>query len=68
MNIRGKPVRNARVELWQANANGRYAHPSDSNTKAALERPETLIATLATPPIGADSVLTATWDIVLNIG
>lgn len=140
MNLRGEPVRNARVELWQANANGRYAHPSDPNTKAALDpdfqgygalrtdrdgryafttvkpgayptprgdmraphihfevhgvadrkvtqlffpgeslneqdrhlhsvrRPETLIATLSDPPIGADSVLTATWDIVLHTG
>lgn len=27
----GKPVRNARIELWQANAHGRYAHPADVN-------------------------------------
>ena len=27
----GKPVRNARIEIWQANANGRYAHPADVN-------------------------------------
>lgn len=37
MNLRGEPVRNARVELWQANANGRYAHPSDPNTKLAID-------------------------------
>jgi protocatechuate 3,4-dioxygenase, beta subunit len=31
-NRNGDPVRNARVELWQANASGRYDHPSDPNT------------------------------------
>ena len=37
MNLRGEPVRNARVELWQASASGRYAHPSDPNTTLALD-------------------------------
>lgn len=27
----GKPVANAKLELWQANAAGRYAHPADPN-------------------------------------
>lgn len=27
----GRPVRNAKIELWQANAHGRYAHPADAN-------------------------------------
>ena len=27
----GEPIAGARVELWQANAKGRYAHPDDSN-------------------------------------
>jgi protocatechuate 3,4-dioxygenase beta subunit len=31
LNLAGEPVRNARVEVWQANARGRYVHPSDSN-------------------------------------
>jgi protocatechuate 3,4-dioxygenase beta subunit len=31
VNIEGQPVRGARVELWQANTHGRYAHPSDTN-------------------------------------
>ena len=31
LNLKGEPVRNAKVELWQANAHGRYAHPSDTN-------------------------------------
>ncbi len=29
--VEGKPVQGARVELWQANAQGRYNHPSDPN-------------------------------------
>jgi protocatechuate 3,4-dioxygenase beta subunit len=33
----GQPVRNARIEVWQANSFGRYAHASDPNTKAALD-------------------------------
>ena len=32
LNRNGEPVRSARVEIWQANAVGRYAHPSDTNT------------------------------------
>lgn len=33
----GDPVRKARIELWQANARGRYDHPSDPNTDAPLD-------------------------------
>src|SRR6202453_2723861 len=29
----GAPVAGAGVEIWQANAAGRYAHPNDSNPK-----------------------------------
>src|SRR5216684_3298069 len=29
LNLKGEPVRNAKVEVWQANAHGRYTHPSD---------------------------------------
>src|SRR5205809_1232643 len=32
LNVEGQPVRGARVELWQANAHGRYTHPSDTNS------------------------------------
>jgi len=28
---KGEPVRGAKIELWQANARGRYAHPADVN-------------------------------------
>jgi protocatechuate 3,4-dioxygenase beta subunit len=31
LNRRGDPIREARIELWQANAFGRYNHPSDPN-------------------------------------
>jgi protocatechuate 3,4-dioxygenase beta subunit len=28
----GRPVPNAKLDIWQANAAGRYAHPGDDNT------------------------------------
>jgi len=31
LTVDGQPVKGARVELWQANAHGRYTHPSDTN-------------------------------------
>jgi protocatechuate 3,4-dioxygenase, beta subunit len=31
LNINGAPVRDVEVEIWQANAAGRYSHPSDGN-------------------------------------
>src|SRR5262245_58840041 len=31
LTLQGQPVKGARVELWQANAHGRYVHPSDTN-------------------------------------
>src|SRR5712671_654370 len=31
LNLKGEPVRNAKVEVWQANAHGRYTHSSDPN-------------------------------------
>jgi protocatechuate 3,4-dioxygenase beta subunit len=31
LNLEGEPVRNATVEVWQANSYGRYTHPSDTN-------------------------------------
>lgn len=34
---RGEPVRHARVELWQTNSHGRYAHQSDPNIAAPLD-------------------------------
>src|ERR1700730_266337 len=32
LNLKAEPVRNAQVEIWQANTHGRYTHPSDHNT------------------------------------
>jgi protocatechuate 3,4-dioxygenase beta subunit len=29
----GSPIVNARVEIWQANTNGRYAHPNDTTSE-----------------------------------
>lgn len=29
LDARGRPLEGARIEVWQANASGRYAHPSD---------------------------------------
>lgn len=31
LNIKGLPVKDVEVEIWQANAAGRYSHPSDGN-------------------------------------
>jgi protocatechuate 3,4-dioxygenase beta subunit len=31
INVRGEPVVDADLEIWQANAAGRYTHPSDQN-------------------------------------
>ena len=31
LNSKGEPVRGAKLELWQANMHGRYAHPTDLN-------------------------------------
>lgn len=32
LNLKGEPVAGAKVEIWQANTHGRYAHKSDWNT------------------------------------
>jgi protocatechuate 3,4-dioxygenase beta subunit len=31
LNLSGKPIRDAQIEVWQANSYGRYRHPSDNN-------------------------------------
>jgi protocatechuate 3,4-dioxygenase beta subunit len=31
LDVHGKPVAGARIEIWQANTHGRYTHPDDSN-------------------------------------
>jgi protocatechuate 3,4-dioxygenase beta subunit len=35
--LNGEPIGGAQIELWQANAAGRYAHPSDENPNARLD-------------------------------
>src|SRR5688500_358915 len=37
LNSTGEPVSGARLEIWQANAHGRYTHPGDGNTAAPLD-------------------------------
>ena len=31
-NLKGEPLRNAPIEIWQANTHGRYSHPSDQTS------------------------------------
>jgi protocatechuate 3,4-dioxygenase beta subunit len=51
LNLAGEPIRNARVEVWQANAHGRYTHPSDPNP-APLDPNFEGSAVLTTDPEG----------------
>jgi protocatechuate 3,4-dioxygenase beta subunit len=51
LNLKGEPVRDAKVEVWQANAFGRYTHPSDPNP-APLDPNFDGSATLATDAEG----------------
>ena len=50
LNLKGEPVRNAKVEIWQANAHGRYTHPNDTNP-APLD-----------PNFEGSAILTADYD------
>ena len=36
-NLKGEALRNAPIQIWQANTHGRYAHPSDPNTHLPLD-------------------------------
>src|SRR5207245_11077852 len=31
LDIKGRPIKGVKVEIWQTNADGRYNHPSDPN-------------------------------------
>jgi protocatechuate 3,4-dioxygenase beta subunit len=53
----GQPIAGARVELWQANAAGRYAHPGDSANTQPLDPNFQGYALLQT---GADGGFSAT--------
>ena len=37
VDLRGRPVRGVRLDLWQANSVGRYDHPGDHANPAALD-------------------------------
>lgn len=37
LDIKGNPVANAKIELWQANAGGRYRHPGDAANPVPLD-------------------------------
>jgi len=37
LNRAGEPVAGAKVEIWQANAAGRYPHPNDENVAAPID-------------------------------
>lgn len=37
LNLRGEPLRDAPIEIWQANTHGRYDHPSDPNLELPLD-------------------------------
>lgn len=52
VDTRGNPVPGARVELWQCNAAGRYAHPGDRANPAALDPNFQGFARLATDADG----------------
>ena len=47
----GNPVSGAKIELWQANANGRYAHSNDTSA-GALDPNFQGVARLVTGPSG----------------
>jgi protocatechuate 3,4-dioxygenase beta subunit len=37
VDVKGNPISNAQIDLWQCNAAGRYAHPGDNANPAALD-------------------------------
>lgn len=37
LDLHGRPIRNAQIDLWQCNAAGRYDHPGDRANPAALD-------------------------------
>jgi len=55
---RGRPIVGGRVELWQCNAAGRYAHPADPNAGAALDPEFQGFAQLATDGEGEFRITT----------
>ena len=37
LDVTGRPIAGAQIEMWQANAFGRYHHPRDSDASGALD-------------------------------
>ena len=54
----GEPVPGAQVEIWQANAAGRYPHPNDENTAAPLDENFAAFAVTTTDAAGGYSFKT----------
>jgi protocatechuate 3,4-dioxygenase, beta subunit len=52
LDARERPLANARIELWQANANGRYIHSADGDASGALDPNFQGYAALATDAEG----------------
>lgn len=48
----GHPLPDAMLEIWQANAGGRYAHPADSRTSVPLQAGFTGFGRVSTNPEG----------------
>lgn len=62
----GRPFSGARVELWQANAAGRYAHPRDAANTAPLDpnfQGYALLQTGADGGFSATTIKPVTWSI-----
>lgn len=53
VDLKGNPIHSATVDLWQANAAGRYDHPGDGANPAALDRNFQGFARLSTDRDGA---------------
>lgn len=51
VNSKGDPVKNAKIEIWQANGHGRYSHGADTNT-AALDENFQGFAVISTDDMG----------------
>jgi protocatechuate 3,4-dioxygenase, beta subunit len=58
LDAKGRPVAGARIELWQANAAGRYDHPRDNTNPAALDPNFQGYALLVSGPDGGFRVTT----------
>ncbi len=52
LDARGRPIANAGIELWQANAHGRYIHSADTDASGALDPDFQGYAALATDAEG----------------